>query len=286
MDTGLIVTFAGLAVAAMAGVLGVWMERDREAPTHWAWVFSLLILIAVGVEGVRSVFQAAEDAQTEEALARVLEKLTILSERGDNPALASFVSAELATQARANPSVVKKLEKKVAARGGDPKTIRKVAAEGRRTSAGLPAKKPANLRTAAAGGKARPGAAGAKGTADAGKGTAARVKDGAGAAAQDVAKQAISGDVEGTKKAVSAAADEAVQAATKGVQDAAKSVTEDAKKQTKEAADKAAKDAQKAADKASKDAKDTLNSTLGGLTGGSSDDKKKKKDEKKDDKKK
>jgi hypothetical protein len=131
MDIGMIVTFAGIVVAGLAGVLGVWMERDPEAPPRWAWVFSVLILVATGIEMAHSTVQAAEDGETEEAMARVLEQLTIISAHSDNPALASFVSSELAAQARNNPGVVAKLEKKVAAKGGDVKAIRRQAAAGR-----------------------------------------------------------------------------------------------------------------------------------------------------------
>lgn len=131
MDIGMIVTFAGIVVAGLAGVLGVWMERDPEAPPKWAWVFSVLILVATGIEMAHSTVQAAEDGETEEAMARVLEQLTIISAHSDNPALASFVSSELAAQARNNPGVVAKLEKKVAAKGGDVKAIRRQAAAGR-----------------------------------------------------------------------------------------------------------------------------------------------------------
>ena len=50
MNIGMIVTFAGIIVAGLAGVLGVWMERDREAPPKWAWVFSAIILVAMVIE--------------------------------------------------------------------------------------------------------------------------------------------------------------------------------------------------------------------------------------------
>jgi hypothetical protein len=138
MDIALVVTFAGILVAGLAGVLGVWMERDQEAPARWAWVFTFLILVSMAVESGHSVVAAAGDAQTSEAMARVLEKLTELADKGDNPALAAFVGAELAVQARSNPGVMKRLEKKVAAKGGDPAALRVKAAESRRKSAGLP----------------------------------------------------------------------------------------------------------------------------------------------------
>jgi hypothetical protein len=171
MDIGMIVTFAGIVVAGLAGVLGVWMERDPEAPPRWAWVFSVLILVATGIEMAHSTVQAAEDGETEEAMARVLEQLTIISAHSDNPALASFVSSELAAQARNNPGVVAKLEKKVAAKGGDVKAIRRQAAAGR---TGRPV-------GAKAGGKAGAGArTGSKATGKAGGSKSGGKADGKG----------------------------------------------------------------------------------------------------------
>lgn len=139
MDLALMVTFAGILVAGLAGVLGVWMERDREAPPRWAYVFSALIGVAMVVEFGHAVVQAAEDGETEEAMARVLDQLTELADKGGNPALEQFVGAELAAQARSNPKMMKRLEKKMAAKGKDPAKLKQRAAEGRRKAAGLPA---------------------------------------------------------------------------------------------------------------------------------------------------
>ncbi len=151
MDIGLLVTFAGITVAGLAGVLGVWMERDREAPPRWAYVFSAFIVLAAGIEYAHSIAQASEDGETEEKMASVLERLTELAAKGDNPALQQFVGAELAAQSRSNPRVMKRLEKKVAAKGGDPTAVRRQASEGRRAAAGLPprAKAKAGAGTAA-----------------------------------------------------------------------------------------------------------------------------------------
>ncbi|MEL6348872.1 MAG: hypothetical protein AAFV53_37555 [Myxococcota bacterium] len=138
MDIGLIVTFAGIIVAALAGVLGVWMERERSAPPFWAWVFSAFILVAMCVEMGHSVVQASEDSETDAAMVRVLEQLTELAAKGDNPTLEQFVGAELAIQARANPALVAKLEASIESHGGDASTIRRRAVQGRRIAAGLP----------------------------------------------------------------------------------------------------------------------------------------------------
>lgn len=141
MDIALIVTFAGILVAGLAGVLGVWMERDPEAPPRWAFVFSGLIALAVTVELGHAVVQASEDGETEEAMARVLEQLADLADKGDNPALEQFVGAELAAQSRANPRMMKRMEARMAAKGKDPSQLRRRASEGRRKAAGLPAGK-------------------------------------------------------------------------------------------------------------------------------------------------
>jgi|GEM_PF-4494602 len=155
MNLGLMVTFAGILVAGVAGVLGVWMERDRDAPQRWAWVFSALIVVAVGIEMVHSVSAAAGDAETEERMASVLEQLAFISENSDNPALKSFVGSELAAQARNNPEVMSKVGEKIAAKGGDPNKLRRQAAVARRKAAGLPARRPP--------GAARPGSKAGKG---------------------------------------------------------------------------------------------------------------------------
>ena len=178
MDIGLIVTFVGIVVAGLAGTLGVWMERDPLAPPRWAYVFSGLIIIATGIEMTHSVAQSAEEAETEEAMARVLERLSDMA--GSNPALDQFVGAELAAQSRSNPRVMKRLEKRVAAKGGDPTALRRKASDGRRAAAGLPARS-----------KAGKAAAAARASKAAAEGDAARVRpDGATPAAEGKAGKA------------------------------------------------------------------------------------------------
>ena len=140
MDTGLVVTFVGIIVAGLAGILGVWLERDRTAPPGWAYVFTGLILLATGLKLAHSIAQKAESAQSAEALARVLERLVVLSERGTNPALERFVGAELDANARSNPEVMERLKVRVEARGGDPTALRRKISAARRAAAGLPAR--------------------------------------------------------------------------------------------------------------------------------------------------
>ncbi|MFT5680201.1 MAG: hypothetical protein ACI8RZ_001107 [Myxococcota bacterium] len=167
MNIGMIVTFAGVVVAALAGVLGVWMERDREAPPRWAWVFSVIIIVAMFIEMGHSIAQASEDSETEESMARVLEQLADIAASGNNPALEQFVGAELAMQARANPGVMDRLEKKVEAKGGDATSLRKTAAASRRQAAGLPANRPGRVAASSRGKGGKAGKGGKSTTAGA-----------------------------------------------------------------------------------------------------------------------
>ncbi len=243
MDIGLLVSFAGIFVAGLAGVLGVWMERDRAAPPFFAMIFSFLIGCAALVEVVHAVKQAAEDAITEEAMARVLEQLAELAESGNNPALTQFVGAELAAQARTNPGVVERLEKKVAAKGGDPTAIRRQAAEARRSTAGLPARPPAkagagrpgSARTTKAGGPeakaGRTGLEGKIGKAEGKAGKAGDLEGKAGKAAADAADAAAKAGKAGAGAADAAAkAGKAAGAAADGAAKAGKAANDAAKK--------------------------------------------------------
>ena len=117
MDAGLVVTVAGLFVAGLAAVLGIWMERDREGTPIWAVLFSLLIMAAMVVEMGRAWYEELHAWKLEEDMARVLEKLDELASSGENPALAEFVNAEVALQSRANPKIMKKVETRMNARG-------------------------------------------------------------------------------------------------------------------------------------------------------------------------
>jgi hypothetical protein len=137
VNAGLVVTFVGILVAGLAGILGVWLERDRTAPTRWAYLFTSLIVLATVLKVAHSLYQQSEGAATSEAQARVLERLVAISESGTNPALDQLVGAELAVQTRSNPEVLERLEARVAARGGDPTVVRRKAVAARRAAAGL-----------------------------------------------------------------------------------------------------------------------------------------------------
>ena len=128
----LFISLTAVIVAGLAGILGVWMEREPEAPPKWAIVFSTLILFAATIELGHSYNQNLKDTKIEDSMATLLVQLSELSESSNNPALNSFVSSELALQARSNPEVMKKVEVKVEESGGDVEAIRTRAVTGSR----------------------------------------------------------------------------------------------------------------------------------------------------------
>ena len=142
MGIGLLVTVIGVIVAGLAGILGVWMERDPGGTKGFAAVFSFLILGATAVEMSHAVAAEQEASQADEKMAFLLEQLSALAASGDNPALSAFVGTELAIAARANPAVVKKMEDSISEKGGDPSTVMQTAKAGRRQAAGLSAEPP------------------------------------------------------------------------------------------------------------------------------------------------
>ncbi len=298
MDIGLIISFAGVLIAALAGVLGVWMERDPDSPRTWGAVFSVLIVAASGVELVNTYDDTNESAVTDARLATVLEAMSELAAKGNNPALEQLVGAELAVQARANPEVVKKMEKSIEKKGGDPKAVTRQAAEGRRVAAGLPAQKPAaGERPVLAGGRSARGvrandatgartgkaakarsaegpaaglggpagarAAGAAGAAAAKAGKAGKAAGAAAEAAGDAAETAGAAARQAGRagKAPGAAADAAAKQA-----DAAAKQADAAAKQA-DAAAKQADAAKKEADKAKDDAKKKGNAAADAVKG-------------------
>ena len=45
MEVGTIVTFVGIIVATLAGILGIWAEKDIEGSARPAKIFSLMLLL-------------------------------------------------------------------------------------------------------------------------------------------------------------------------------------------------------------------------------------------------
>jgi hypothetical protein len=125
MDQGLILALVGLAVAGVASLLGIWMERDPTRPPRWAIGLSILISAATLVSCFQSISDAAAGAKTEEDLARMLQTLDKIAAEsgGQGGALNDFISKEMESQSRSNPDVIKKVASRVEAEGGDPNAL-------------------------------------------------------------------------------------------------------------------------------------------------------------------
>jgi hypothetical protein len=117
-----IITVIGLAVAGLAAVLGIWVERDEKKPPRYAYALSILILMATGVGMYQTYADALAGQKLEADMARMLATIErIASDSGDeNPELQEFMKTELTAQSRANPKVVAKMAQRVADEGGDP----------------------------------------------------------------------------------------------------------------------------------------------------------------------
>jgi hypothetical protein len=115
----LIFGIVAVAVAGLAAVVGIWMERDPRRPPKWAWGISILILMAMLVSVAQSYFDHQAGEKLEQDMARMLQQLDKLAADSEDPALQAFVTSELSAQARANPDIVEKLSERVEEDGGD-----------------------------------------------------------------------------------------------------------------------------------------------------------------------
>ena len=242
---GFLVSVTGVIVAGLAGVLGVWMEKDPDGKVGLALFFSALILFASFLEMGQTIYANAGADQTDAKMALLLERLSELSE--NSPELQQFVATEVAVAARANPQVVQRMESNVRAKGGDPNRVRQMATSGRRQAAGLSAKKgdPPVRRPAARKGGAR--------TQSGARPAAAKTDD---KAVLDAARQ---GDMQGARAAAQGQAGAAANDAKKAAGAAATKATGDAKAAATDAGNKAKGAATDAANKAGGKAKDAGN---------------------------
>ncbi|MCC6551898.1 MAG: hypothetical protein IT372_02600 [Polyangiaceae bacterium] len=125
MDTDLLITLSGLAVAGLAAIVGIWVERDHSKPARYAYTLSGLIGLATIVGMYQCYSDAAEGEKMEADMARMLQMLDKIaaSSEVEIPELENFVKTEINAQSRANPDVVAKLAQRVADEGGDPKAM-------------------------------------------------------------------------------------------------------------------------------------------------------------------
>src|SRR5437870_294337 len=115
MSVGLWVTLAGLAIASMSALLGVWVERDPHRPPRYAYALSLLIILSMLVGLGQAWLKNQAGAQMEADLARILDDLDQLA--SDDPAVDAYVSEEVRAQVRTHPGVVNALAERASARG-------------------------------------------------------------------------------------------------------------------------------------------------------------------------
>jgi hypothetical protein len=131
MDILLLVVLIGIAVAGLAAVVAIWVERDRARPRKFAWALSVLILLATGVTILQSVLQDKQDeiskAQDEAEkqklqgdVARMMQTLDRIASESGDPKLQQFLSTEIEAQSRTNPGIVQKLAQRYADEGEDP----------------------------------------------------------------------------------------------------------------------------------------------------------------------
>ena len=131
MDMLILVVLVGIAVAGLAAVVAIWVERDRKRPRKFAWALSVLILLATGVTILQSILQDKQDKAEKAAdevvkdklrgdMARMMQTLDKIAGESGDPRLAQFLSTEIEAQSRANPQVVQKLAQRYADEGEDP----------------------------------------------------------------------------------------------------------------------------------------------------------------------
>jgi HAMP domain-containing protein len=127
----LLIVLIGIAVAGLAAVVAIWVERDVKRPRKFAWALSVLILLATGVTILQAVLQdkqdkiekAADEAEKQKLqgdVARMMQSLDKIASESGDPRLQQFLSTEIEAQSRANPEIVQKLAQRYADEGEDP----------------------------------------------------------------------------------------------------------------------------------------------------------------------
>lgn len=139
MSAGLLITVAGLLVAAASSLLGVWLERDPARPTRNGYLLSAMILSAAGVGIAQASINRTSNALMAANMARILDDLAVLAQ--DDPALGAYVSEQVRAQAQANPEVLERMSDRARARGEAPSDVlaRTGLSAGDLSTLGLPA---------------------------------------------------------------------------------------------------------------------------------------------------
>lgn len=124
LDPGLYLALAGVTIAGLSAVLGIWVERDTRRPPRYAIAISLLILLSTFVALGQSWLEHQQNQRLEEDIARMMEALDgLASQDGTNGEVRAFVGRELSALGRSNPRVVRRMSRRIQARGGDPDEV-------------------------------------------------------------------------------------------------------------------------------------------------------------------
>ena len=114
------VALAAVIVAGLAAMLGVWIEKDVDAPHTTAIFLSFLILLAATVAIAQTAVDVADSEKMEDDVANMLVALDTIANSGDNDELNQYLAQEMQTQARSNPAVLSKVRETTKSQGGDP----------------------------------------------------------------------------------------------------------------------------------------------------------------------
>lgn len=125
IDSGLMISLTALVVSGLAGIIGMWVERDEDRPLKLFAALAVLCLLSTVVSMWQAIGDWDESVKQEEAMANVLQKLdTIMQKSGvDVPGINDLIKSELADASRNNPSLVKKVARRVADSGGNPAAV-------------------------------------------------------------------------------------------------------------------------------------------------------------------
>lgn len=122
-STSVVVSMAGLVVAGLSAMLGIWIDRDRSRSVMLATFLSILVLLATVVSLADSYLNGLRSAKLEEDLARILERIEEMSLAKNDADLKKFINREVNAQRRAHPKVLRRLVRRLKARGSDPKKV-------------------------------------------------------------------------------------------------------------------------------------------------------------------
>ena len=115
MSLGIILTITSLAVAAIASIVGIWVERDPRRAKTIAYVLSGLIIMASAVSMAQAYMDELANEKMEADMARMLVMLDQIAAKdgGGSPELQSLIKSELNAQSRSTPAIINKVAQRI-----------------------------------------------------------------------------------------------------------------------------------------------------------------------------